>query len=271
MLATMSSRQRKGRDGFFVKETPSLTGTTGDIHTWFAGWHLDNDFSVTKTNEFVDILRNLSWTAADLRQLSVQELLAGLNACGYNFEWAARFAADMQRAITLKVRFILLLSGFDIQKLYDYSTRDIVSTTLLTLEQDLISLRPEIKDHDLPMIRISPNKRFIRELPGVTATETEVCAWLNLWFNHRPREPEFKLFATKFEYQAPESLVGEVPWNGARLLFLTTNDLDRSILGRNLRPVYRRALAADIRAARQKLVWKTQTFLETHSEKQANF
>ncbi|PSS13350.1 hypothetical protein M430DRAFT_278386 [Amorphotheca resinae ATCC 22711] len=220
MLATMSSRQRKGRDGFFVKETPSLTGTTGDIHTWFAGWHLDNDFSVTKTNEFVDILRNLSWTAADLRQLSVQELLAGLNACGYNFEWAARFAADMQRAITLK---------------------------------DLISLRPEIKDHDLPMIRISPNKRFIRELPGVTATETEVRAWLNLWFNHRPREPEFKLFATKFEYQAPESLVGEVPWNGARLLFLTTNDLDRSILGRNLRPVYRRALAADIRAARQKL------------------
>jgi hypothetical protein len=115
----MSSRQRKGRLGFFVKETPSLTGTTDDINTWFAGWHLDNGFSVTRTNEFVDILRNLSWTAADLRQLSVQELFAGLNACGYNFEWAARFAADMQRAITLKVCFDMLLSGFHIQKSYN--------------------------------------------------------------------------------------------------------------------------------------------------------
>ena len=98
-----NTKQRKGLNGDFGRETPSTTGTTANIHTWFAGWHLDDGFSVPETNKFVDILRKLKWTATDVRERSVNQLLDDLRACGYTFEWAPRLAGDIQRAITLKV------------------------------------------------------------------------------------------------------------------------------------------------------------------------
>jgi hypothetical protein len=100
-----NKKQRKGLDGDFGRETPSTTGTTAKIHTWFAGWHLDDGFSVTETDKFVDTLRKLKWTAADIRELSVEELLHDLHACDYTFEWAPILAGDIQRATTLKVIF----------------------------------------------------------------------------------------------------------------------------------------------------------------------
>jgi hypothetical protein len=107
---------------------------------------------------------------------------------------------------------------------------------------------------DLPEIKIAPNKHFIDNMPSATATTNEVRAWLKLWFNYRPTELEFKLFATKFEYQSPESLVEEVPWNGMDLFCVTMPVIKKSILGRHLRGIYQRALSADIRAARKKMV-----------------
>jgi hypothetical protein len=101
-----NTKQRKGLDGDFGRETPSATGTTAKIHTWFAGWHLDDGFSVPETDKFVDTLRKLKWTATDIRELSVEELLHDLHACGYTFKWAPRLAGDIQRAITLKVSLI---------------------------------------------------------------------------------------------------------------------------------------------------------------------
>jgi hypothetical protein len=108
-----NTKRRLGQHGDFGKETPLTTGTTANIHMWFAAWHMDHGYSVVATDELVDTLRKLDWDAIKLRELSVEKLVEDLHACDYKFEWAPRLAGDIKRGITLKVSSIEIpLPGF---------------------------------------------------------------------------------------------------------------------------------------------------------------
>lgn len=76
---------------------------------WFAAWHMDHGHTVAETDQFVDTLRKLKWTASDLRELSLDKLIEDLHTCGYECEWAPRLAGDLQRSIALKVSSIVYL------------------------------------------------------------------------------------------------------------------------------------------------------------------
>lgn len=101
--AMSSIKKRPGHQGDFGRETPPPTGTTANIHMWFAAWHMDHGHSVEETNQLVDTLRKLKWTATGVRELKVDKIIEDLCACGYEHEWAPRLAGDIQRAIALKV------------------------------------------------------------------------------------------------------------------------------------------------------------------------
>lgn len=110
MSRTLSNTKRRpGQHGDFGKETPPITGTTANIHMWLAAWHMDHGHSVADTDQFVDTLRKLDWTATKLRNLSVEKLIEDLHTCDYKFDWAPRLAGDIKRAINLKVSVGYLL------------------------------------------------------------------------------------------------------------------------------------------------------------------
>lgn len=98
-----SVKKRRGINGDFGKETPSQTGTTANIHMWFAAWHMDHGHTVEETDQFVNTLRKLKWTAYNIRAMTIEKLINDLHACGYKFAWAPRLAGDILRGISLKV------------------------------------------------------------------------------------------------------------------------------------------------------------------------
>lgn len=107
---------------------------------------------------------------------------------------------------------------------------------------------------DLPDLVIFPNRHFINNTPPFTATTGEIRTWLKLWFTHRPNDPDFEKFTTKFDYQCPLSLIDEVEWDTNDILFFNKSFLKKTILGKYLKGGFINALAADIREARKEMV-----------------
>ena len=58
----------------------------------------------------------------------------------------------------------------------------------------------------------------------------------------------------KFDYQCPVCFLEEIEWDGADIVFFTMPYLKKTILAKYLKGVYTRALAADIREGRKKMV-----------------
>jgi hypothetical protein len=120
------------------------------------------------------------------------------------------------------------------------------------LQADVPSVKVPIQD--IPNIKILPNKTFVDYMPPVTATVAEIRTWFHFWFDNRMAEPNFKRFATKFQYQSPGSLVDEIMWDGQALQNLTRQEMKETSLGRHLRCIYFSTLFNDIRAAKKKMV-----------------
>jgi hypothetical protein len=113
---------------------------------------------------------------------------------------------------------------------------------------------PKIPFRDLPDLIILPNRHFIDNTPAAEATTSEIREWLKIWFNHRPEDPEFKRFTTKFEYQCPLSFIDELPWDGVDIVHFTQPLLKKSILGKYMKGAYIIAMGSDIREGRKKMV-----------------